>query len=65
MGLRKLQIKSLEKSGKVSTVLIVGAPNTTCVLNVGPAWYGGLGRARLGTDSEDLFFLEPVTLTPG
>ena len=35
-----------------------------CVLNVGPAGCGGLGRARLGTDAEDYFFLEPVTLTP-
>ena len=27
-----------------------------CVLNVGPAGCGGLGRARLGTDAEDSFF---------
>ena len=35
-----------------------------CVLNVGPAGCGGLGRARLGTDTEDYVFLEQVTLTP-
>ena len=52
------------KFGKVRTVQIVGALNTTCVLDVGTAWCGGRDRARLGTDTEDSFFLEPVTPTP-
>ena len=35
-----------------------------CVLYVGLDGCCWLGRARLGTDAEDSFFLEPATLTP-
>jgi hypothetical protein len=40
--------------------------NTGCVQNVvtRTTERGGLGRPRLATDAEDLFFQEPVTLTP-
>ncbi len=37
--------------------------NTGCVQNVVTTERGGLGRPSLGTDAEDLFFQEPVTLT--
>jgi hypothetical protein len=38
--------------------------NKSCVQNVMTTWCGGLGRPSLGTDAEDFFFQEPVTLTP-
>ena len=38
--------------------------NTSCVQNVVAIERGRLGRARPGTDAEDSFFQEPVTLTP-
>ena len=38
--------------------------NTGCVQNVVTTERGGLGRARPGTDAEELFFLEPGTLNP-
>jgi hypothetical protein len=38
--------------------------NTGCVQNVVTTEHSGLGRARPGTDADDFFFLEPVTLTP-
>ncbi len=38
--------------------------NTSCVQNVVTTERSGLGQARLGTDVEDFFPLEQVTLTP-
>ncbi len=38
--------------------------NTSCVQNVVAIERGRLGRASPGTDAEDSFFQEPVTLTP-
>ena len=47
-----------------SEVKIVVKLNTGCVQNVVTTWHDGLGRPLLGTDAEDHFSLEQVTLTP-
>ncbi len=43
---------------------IVVKLNIGCVQYVVTTERCGLGRPRLGTDGEDLYFQEPVTLTP-